>query len=285
MYLKCHSRFKDGKEHPYYSLSEKVPCAGRRPVERHVLYLGEINDSQKEAWLKCIEAFDVQAQQQTKLALFASDQPVPAARRGVMPCRCGWRSSVFTTLANGEPAGCLPYSGSNYNWRSSGGSVCFPAANQTSWYHLLMVLCAYRLIDPGSEWRLHREWYRKSAMADLLGRGFCAGGQGQPVSVSGQVGRAQAARSSTFLQQRWQDLFGLKFDVLLYDLTSTYFESNPPFPEGDQRQFGYSRDKRSDCVQVVIALVVTPEGFPLAYEVLPGNTSDRTTLRSLPEKD
>ena len=71
---------------------------------------------------------------------------------------------------------------------------------------------------------------------------------------------------------------------MLYDLTSTYFESDPPFPEGDKRQFGYSRDKRSDCVQVVIALVVTPEGFPLAYEVLAGNTSDRTTLRAFLEK-
>ena len=77
---------------------------------------------------------------------------------------------------------------------------------------------------------------------------------------------------------RWKDLFNAKFEVLLYDLTSTYFESDPPFPEGDKRQFGYSRDKRFDCVQVVIALIVTPEGFPLAYEVLSGNTADKTTL-------
>ena len=76
----------------------------------------------------------------------------------------------------------------------------------------------------------------------------------------------------------------MKFDVLLYDLTSTCFESDPPFGEGDKRAFGYSRDKRSDCVQVVIALVVTPEGFPLAYEVLPGNTADKTTLRGFLRK-
>ena len=81
------------------------------------------------------------------------------------------------------------------------------------------------------------------------------------------------------LVQRWRDLFNVDFDVLLYDLTSTYFESDPPFGEEDKRQFGYSRDKRSDCVQVVIALVVTPEGLPLAYEVLPGNTADKSTLR------
>ena len=81
------------------------------------------------------------------------------------------------------------------------------------------------------------------------------------------------------LRQRWVGLFGAKFDVLLYELTSTYFESDPPFPEGDKRRYGYSRDKRPDCVQVVIALIVTLEGFPLAYEVMAGNTGDNTTLR------
>jgi hypothetical protein len=81
----------------------------------------------------------------------------------------------------------------------------------------------------------------------------------------------------TFLGERWKDLFQADFEVLLYDLTSTYFECDPP---GDgKRKFGYSRDKRSDCVQVVIALIVTPDGFPLAYEVMDGNTSDKTTLR------
>ena len=85
----------------------------------------------------------------------------------------------------------------------------------------------------------------------------------------------------THLQQRWKDLFNAEFEVLLYDLTSTYFESDPPFPDGeeDKRQHGYSRDKRSDCVQVIIALVVTTEGFPLAYEVLSGNTQDKQTLK------
>ena len=81
----------------------------------------------------------------------------------------------------------------------------------------------------------------------------------------------------SFLRQRWEVLFQARFDILLYDLTSTYFESDPPF--AGKRQFGYSRDKRPDCVQVVIALVVTPQGFPLAYEVMPGNTSDKTTLK------
>src|SRR2546425_7987473 len=78
---------------------------------------------------------------------------------------------------------------------------------------------------------------------------------------------------------RWRDLFNVSFDVLLYDLTSTYFEIDPPLSEEGKRQFGYSRDHRPDCVQVVIALVITPQGFPLAYEVLAGNTADNTTLK------
>jgi hypothetical protein len=86
------------------------------------------------------------------------------------------------------------------------------------------------------------------------------------------------------LTERWKTLFNAKFEVLLYDLTSTYFESDSPFPESDKRKFGYSRDKRSDCVQVVIALIVTPEGFPIAYEVLAGNTADKTTLRDFLKK-
>jgi transposase len=80
------------------------------------------------------------------------------------------------------------------------------------------------------------------------------------------------------LTRRWKDLFNAQFDILLYDLTSTYFESAPPFPEDDKRKYGYSRDKRFGCVQVVIALIVTPEGFLLAYEVMAGNTADNTTL-------
>src|SRR5262245_47316769 len=86
------------------------------------------------------------------------------------------------------------------------------------------------------------------------------------------------------LTGRWRDLFNISDDVLIYDLTSTYFEADPPFPEGDKGRFGYSRDPRPDCVQIVIALVVTPEGLPLAYEVLPGNTADETTLRGFLER-
>ena len=282
MYLKCHTRFKDGKEHRYYSLAEKVPCAGGRRVERHVLYLGEVNDSQKEAWLKTIEAFDLQSQQQTRLALFASGQPVPAH---ATKCAVEIRLAEFAIRRPRQWGACWVFLRVWEELKLSEfwGQRLLASREGTSWHHILVVLCAYRLIDPGSEWRLHREWYDKSAMADLLGEDFALAAKDNLYRCLDKLVEHKSALFP-FLKERWQDLFGVTFDVLLYDLTSTYFESNPPFPEGDKRQFGYSRDKRSDCVQVVIALVVTPEGFPLAYEVLSGNTSDKATLKGFLEK-
>src|ERR1700729_2898202 len=155
---------------------------------------------------------------------------------------------------------------------------------RTRWDQVLQVLVAYRLIEPGSEWRLHREWFGKSAMADLLGADF---GLGQTEQVFACHGLLLAHKDALFshLTERWRDLFNANFDVLLYDLTSTYFEVNASdLPEGAKRRHGYSRDKRPDCPQLVIALIVTPEGLPLAYEVLPGNTAESKTLRTFLSK-
>ena len=153
----------------------------------------------------------------------------------------------------------------------------------THWDQVLFVLVAYRLLAPGSEWRLHREWFQRSAMADLLGEDA---GLAEIHKLYRCHDRLLTHKQAVFdhLVGRWRDLFNISYDVLLYDLTSTYFEADPPFPEGDKRRFGYSRDHRPDCVQIVIALVVTPEGLPLAYEVLPGNTADKTTLRPFLEQ-
>jgi transposase len=120
-------------------------------------------------------------------------------------------------------------------------------------------------------------------MGDLLGSGFELAEIHKLYECLDKLLEHKAALFE-HLTKRWKDLFNPKFDVLLYDLTSTYFESDPPFPQEDKRKFGYSRDKRFDCVQVVIALIVTPEGFPLAYEVMAGNTTDKTTLRGFLEK-
>jgi hypothetical protein len=150
-----------------------------------------------------------------------------------------------------------------------------PENNTQQTFSLLEVSVIYRLVAPGSEWRLHRQWYDQSAMKDLLAERLQWGCKDQLYHV---LDRLLAHREALFthLQQRWQDLFGVKHDVLLYDLTSTYFEGEAE--ENPKAQRGYSRDHRPDCKQIVIALVVTPEGFPLAYETLPGNTQDKTTL-------
>jgi hypothetical protein len=145
---------------------------------------------------------------------------------------------------------------------------------------VLRLLTLYRLLSPGSEWRLHRHWFGTTALADLLG---VDERQAQDDTLYRGLDGLLEHKDALFahLRGRWSDLFGAKFDVLLYDLTSTYFECDVPADESDPRRFGYSRDKRSDCVQVIVALVVTPEGLPLAYEMFPGNTADKTTPRGM----
>ena len=152
-----------------------------------------------------------------------------------------------------------------------------PSREGTPWLKVLKVLVAYRLIDPGSEWRLHRQWFDASAMADLLESDF---GLAEKNTLYRCLDRLVEHKDELFrfLKRRWGELFGATFEVLLYDLTSTYFETDEDRGADDLRQYGYSRDKRGDCRQVVIALIVTPEGLPLSYEVMSGNTADSTTL-------
>jgi hypothetical protein len=277
MYLRCHRRVKDGKEHRYWSIEEKRRCADGRAVDRRVLYLGEINDSQQASWLRCIEAFEVPSQRQLRLALFPADQAIPAhaAAVGVQV-----RLSEFRLERPRQWGACWVFCQLweelrlDRFWQER----LAPSREGTSWYHVLMVLVAYRLIAPGSEWRLHREWYTHSAMGDLVGE---ACGVVAKDTLYRCLDKLVLHKDALFtcLTSRWQDLFGVTYDLLLYDLTSTYFESAPPEDPHDKRRFGHSRDKRRDCVQLVIALIITPEGFPLAYEVLAGNTPDHRTLR------
>ena len=274
MYLKCHRRFKDGKEHRYYSIAEKRRVV-RGTVDRHILYLGEINDSQRAAWMRQIEALDDHGQTRP-LALFPEDVGVPSHAAA---CGVQVRLGEFRLHRPRQWGACWGFVQLwqqlklDEFWRPRLGE----SREGTDWHQVLMVLVAYRLIDPGSEWRLHREWFEHSAMGDLLGGDSALAAKDTLYRCLDKVLEHKDALQ-VFLKQRWQDLFGASFDVLLYDLTSTYFESDPPFSEGDKRRFGYSRDHRPDCVQVVIALIVTPEGFPLTYEVLAGNTADATTL-------
>src|SRR6266481_4006539 len=204
-YLQCHHRFKNGKDHCYWSIAEKVKTR-RGWVQRHMLYLGEINDSQKASWTKATEVFD----------------PVLRQPRQWGAC---WVACQLWEQLKLEEFWAEPLPDSR---------------EQTCWAHVLQTLTAYRLIDPGSEWRLHREWFKNSAMADLLEEDFSLA---QKDNLYRCLDKVLEHQEELFkhLRQRWEDLFGVKFEVLLYDLTSTYFESDPPFAEGDKRQYGYSR--------------------------------------------
>jgi transposase len=282
MYLRCNRRFKDGKEHCYWNIVEAKRCADGRVVQRQVLYLGEINDSQREGWCRVIEAFDEDTQRHRQLALFPAERKVPehAKAYGVQV-----RLEAME-LHRPRQWGACWLAGHLYEqleldrfWQAH-----LPDSREgTCWRHILETLVCYRLIDPGSEWRLHRLWFEQSAMGDLLGADYSLVEKNALYRCLDKVLPHKRALFN-HLTQRWQDLFGARFDILLYDLTSTYFESPLPEDEKDKRRYGYSRDKRPDCVQVVIALIVTPEGFPIAYEVLPGNTADKTTLKMFLQK-
>jgi len=277
MFLRSNSRIKDGKEHRYWTIVENRRCAFGKVIQRQVLYLGEINDGQREAWRHLIEAFDEGSGQYRQLALFPADRTVPASADGYgVPVRLDAMELHRPRQWGACWLACKLYEelGLDRFWSAR----LFDSREGTRWRHILQTLVCYRLIDPGSEWRLHRLWFEQSAMADLLGTDDELVEKNALYRCLDKLLEHKEALFS-HLCKRWQDLFGARFEVLLYDLTSTYFESPLPDDENDKRRYGYSRDKRGDCTQVVIALIVTPEGFPLAYEVLPGNTADCTTLR------
>jgi hypothetical protein len=279
MFLRMTKRIKDGKEHRYWSIVENHRVSGGRIAQKHVLYLGEINDSQREAWWRSIEILENGKDKPRKVSLFPEDRAVQPKAHDVIHVHVNRMRLVNPRQWGACWLALLLWDQLDLdrNWSEK----LPPSREGTRWLNVMKILVCYRLIQPGSEWRLHREWYGKSSMADLLGEeGEIVPYQNLYRCLDKLVQHKDGMFS--FLRQRWQDLFNAGFDVLLYDLTSTYFECNPPGV--GKKRYGYSRDKRSDCVQVVIALVVTPEGFPLCYEVMAGNTSDRTTLRQFLQK-
>src|SRR5882757_902147 len=279
MFLRCHTRKKDAKEHRYYSVEESRRLQSGKVVQRRVLYLGEINDSQQMAWRKTLDVFDEQQQRSTTLSLFTEDRPIPAD--GI--------DTIQVKLSAMQLRRARPYGNCWLGcelWRQLEldrfWAQKLPRGRESvSRAQVLQLLVVNRLIDPGSEFRLHRQWFDQSAMDVLLGVDFAVAEKDRLYRC---LDRILEHKQELFqhLQQRWKDLFDAQFDVLLYDLTSTYVEGEAE--QNPKAKRGYSRDGRPDCKQVVVALVITPEGFPLAYEVMDGNTSDKTTLRGFLEK-
>lgn len=274
MFLRCHKRKKNGKLHRYWSVVESRRVAGGDPVQRQVLYLGEINDSQEAAWRKTLTVFDERRQRYEQFALFPADRPIP-------PDQANALSVVLTELRLQRPRsfgncwlGCRLWDelGLSDFWdtRLDGQRGDVP------WRKVLQLLVVNRLCEPGSEFAVHTRWFDRSAMDELLGVDFAVASKDRLYRCLDRI-LEHKDDLCRHLTQRWKTLFDASFDVLLYDLTSTYFEGL--CMEIPKAKHGYSRDGRPDCRQVVIALVVTTDGLPLAYEVLAGNTADQTTLK------
>ena len=271
MFLRAHRRSKDGKQHRYWSLVETVRTPDG-PRQRRLCYLGELNDSAHARWLKTIEVFNAQGES-TQLKLFPSEVEPPendpdVARvllkkvrlertRQVGPCYLGWEL-----------------------WRRLKLDEFFQGAIDTdgadvAWSRVAAILGINRLCAPGSELALEQQWYPSTSLGDIL---HIEEGKINHTRLYRCLDRIlpQKTKLEQHLKQRYGELFGAEFDVMLYDLTSTYVEgaaeANP------MMRRGYSRDHRPDCQQLVLALIVNPEGFPCSYEVFNGNRADVTTL-------
>ncbi len=279
MFLRSTNRKKDGKDHRYFSIVENRRLVGSKTVQRTVLYLGEINDQQQAAWRKTLDVFDEDEQCFTTMSLFPDDREIPAdvldsvqvklsgleLRRPRMFGNCWLACELWQQL------------GLEQFWQER-----LPEAREAvSWEKVLRLLVVNRLLDPGSEFRVHRQWFVDTAMDELLETDFAVAAKDRLYRCLDRV-LTHKQELFVWLKQKWADLFHADFEVLLYDLTSTYFEGE--MEQNPKAKRGYSRDKRSDCLQLVIALVVTPDGFPLAYEVMNGNTSDRKTLPDFLQK-
>ena len=273
MFLRSTPRKKDGKIHRYFSVVENRRLPGDRTVQRTVLYLGEINDQQQAAWRKSLEVFDEEEQDYRTMCLFPDDREVPADALDSIQVKLSGLELRRPRTFGSCWLGCELWQqlGLDEFWQQR-----LPEAREAvSWEKVLQLQVVNCLLDPGSDYRLHRQWYVDTAMDELLETDFAVAAKDRLYRCLDRV-LPHKQELFVWLKQKWADLFHSDFEVLLYDLTSTYFEGE--MEQNPKAKRGYSRDKRPDCLQLVIALVVTTDGLPLAYEVMKGNTSDRTTL-------
>ena len=274
MFLRSIHRKKDGKDHRYFSIVENHRIASDKTVQRTVLYLGEINDQQQTAWRKTLSVFDEQQHEYANLSLFPDDREIPADAVDSLQVKLSGLELRRPRLFGSCWLACELWQqlGLQEFWdaRLAGSREDVP------WEKVLQLLVVNRLLDPGSEFRVHRQWYMSTAMDSLLGTDFAVAEKNRLYRCLDRV-LEHKQELFQWLRQKWADLFQAEFEVLLYDLTSTYFEG--AMEENPKAKYGHSPDRRTDCLQVVIALVITTDGFPLAYEVMDGNTSGHTTLR------
>ena len=274
MFLRQNNRRKNGKSHRYFSVVENRRTGAGTTTQRQVLYLGEINDSQQEAWRQTLKVFDEDRRQYCELSLFPDDRPFPPGAVDAICVKLNEMQLRRPRSFGDCWLGCRLWD--KLQLSSFWNRQLMDARGEVPWAKVLQLLVVNRLIDPGSELRIHRQWFLRSAMDELLEVDFAVAGKDRLYRCLDRILKHKESFCQ-FIAGRWKTLFDTSFDVLLYDLTSTYFEGL--CGQIPKARHGYNRDGRGDCRQVVIALVVTPDGLPLAYEVLAGNTTDKTTLR------
>ncbi len=273
MFLRKLRVHKDGKEHGYWSLVETIRTADG-PRQRTLCYLGELNGSAHARWQKTIEVFNEHGES-TQLKLFSSEAEVPddpnVARVLVKKVR------VERTRRFGD---C--YLGLEL-WKQLGLAEFFAQhldvdGADVPWSRVAAVLAINRLCAPGSELAVEQHWYPSTALDDLL---HIEAGKINDTRLYRCLDRLLPLKTKIeqHLKQRFGELFQAEFDVLLYDLTSTYVEGAAE--ENPMMRRGYSRDHRPDCEQLVLALIVNQDGFPFSYELFDGNRADVSTVEAI----
>ena len=279
MYLKTHKRKKNGKANKYYSIVEKRKVANGGYIQKTVLYLGEISDSQKKSWNKSIKILDEQNKPIHKTLFALHDDDDICENIDAIPIKLS-QMKLEKPRAFGDCwLGCEIWDqlGLGNFWSGRIDTAKSPVP----YSKVVKLLTVNRLIKPGSEFYVHHHWFDQTAMDHLLGCDFQVAEKNRLYRCLDRI-LPYKDELCRYLKDQWQMMFNLQYDVLLYDITSTYFEGL--CKENPKAKFGHSKDRRSDCRQVLIALIVTPEGFPINYEVLPGNTSEKTTLPELLSK-
>ena len=274
MFLRQNKRSKNGKTHRYFSVVENRRTSGGHTTQRQVLYLGEINDSQQQAWRRTLEVFDEDRGQYCQLSLFPDDRPLPPDALNSIHVKLDAMQLRRPRSYGDCWLGCWLWD--RLQLSSFWNNQLIDARGDVPWTKVLQLLVINRLIDPGSELAIHRHWFLRSAMDELLEVDFAVAAKDRLYRCLDRILPHKDAFCQ-FICRQWKTLFDSSFDVLLYDLTSTYFEGL--CQQNPKARHGYSRDGRGDCRQVVIALVITPDGLPLAYEVMAGNTADNSTLK------
>jgi transposase len=274
MFLRTHRREKDGKDHTYWSLVETVRTPDG-PRQKTLCYLGELNSSARSRWLRTIEVFNEQGDSQ-QLKLFPSDVAAPADDPQVARVLLNKVRLERTRQFGSCFLGCELWKRLELD-RFFEQAVDHEAAD-VPWSRVAALLAINRLCAPGSELAIEQRWYPATALDDLL---RIEEGKINDTRLYRCLDRIlpHKTKLERHLKERYGALFGAEFDVLLYDLTSTYVEGAAE--KNPMVRRGYSRDHRPDCEQLVIALIVNNEGFPFSYETFDGNRSDVSTMETI----